>query len=133
MESGAILIYLADKTGKLLPNSGEARYRTIEWLMWQMGGIGPMLGQTHHFVKYNKGKAPYAEERFLKEAHRLYGVLESRLAQGMGSDAAAPWLILLCTARRQSRELRAMRITWVMACEEDDQDEAEGATPGFSA
>ena len=53
MESGAILIYLADKTGKLLPNSGEARYRTIEWLMWQMGGPGPMFGQVHHFVKYN--------------------------------------------------------------------------------
>jgi hypothetical protein len=58
---------------------------------------GPMFGQVHHFVKYNKGKAPYAEERFLKEVHRLYGVLESRLAQGMGSDAAAPGLILLCT------------------------------------
>jgi GST-like protein len=79
MESGAILIYLADKTGKLLPKSGEARYRTIEWLMWQMGGPGPMFGQVHHFVKYNKGKAPYAEERFLKEAHRLYGVLDRRL------------------------------------------------------
>ena len=80
MESGAILIYLADKTGKLLPKSGEARYRTIEWLMWQMGGPGPMFGQVHHFVKYNKGKAPYAEERYLKEAHRLYGVLDKRLA-----------------------------------------------------
>ena len=79
MESGAILIYLADKTGKLLPKSGEARYRIIEWLMWQMGGPGPMLGQVHHFVKYNKGKAPYAEERYLKEAHRLYGVLDKRL------------------------------------------------------
>ncbi len=79
MESGAILIYLADKTGKLLPKSGEARYRVIEWLMWQMGGIGPMLGQVHHFVKYNKGKAPYAEERYLKEAHRLYKVLDTRL------------------------------------------------------
>jgi GST-like protein len=79
MESGAILVYLADKTGKLLPKSGEARYRTIEWLMWQMGGPGPMFGQVHHFVKYNKGKAPYAEERFLKEAHRLYGVLDRRL------------------------------------------------------
>ena len=67
MESGAILIYLADKTGKLLPKSGEGRYRVIEWLMWQMGGPGPMLGQVHHFVKYNKGKAPYAEERYLKE------------------------------------------------------------------
>jgi GST-like protein len=80
MESGAILIYLADKCGKLLPKSGEARYRTIEWLMWQMGGPGPMFGQVHHFTKYNPGKAPYAEERYLKEAHRLYGVLDRRLA-----------------------------------------------------
>jgi GSH-dependent disulfide-bond oxidoreductase len=79
MESGAILIYLADKTGKLMPKSGEARYRVIEWLMWQMGGPGPMLGQVHHFVKYNKGKAPYAEERYLKEGHRLYMVLNTRL------------------------------------------------------
>jgi GST-like protein len=79
MESGAILIYLGDKTGKLLPKSGEKRYRVIEWLMWQMGGPGPMFGQVHHFVKYNKGKAPYAEERYLKEANRLYGVLNRRL------------------------------------------------------
>jgi GST-like protein len=79
MESGAILIYLADKTGKLMPKSGEARYRAIEWTMWQMGGPGPMLGQVHHFVKYNKGKAPYAEERYLKEANRLYGVLNKQL------------------------------------------------------
>ncbi len=79
MESGAILIYLADKTGKLLPKSGEGRYRVIEWLMWQMGGPGPMLGQVHHFVKYNKGKAPYAEERYLKEGQRLYKVLNTRL------------------------------------------------------
>ena len=80
MESGAILIYLAEKTGKLLPKDLEKRYRVIEWVMWQMGGPGPMLGQVHHFVKYNKGKAPYAEERYLKEAHRLYGVLDRRLA-----------------------------------------------------
>jgi GST-like protein len=79
MESGAILIYLAEKTGKLLPKEFEPRYRVLEWLMWQMGGPGPFLGQVHHFVKYNKGKAPYAEERFLKEAHRLYGVLDKRL------------------------------------------------------
>jgi GST-like protein len=78
-ESGAILIYLADKTGKLMPKDGEGRYRVIEWLMWQMGGVGPMLGQVHHFVKYNKGKAPYAEERYSKEAARLYGVLDRRL------------------------------------------------------
>ncbi|ARQ00873.1 glutathione S-transferase family protein [Pseudorhodoplanes sinuspersici] len=78
-ESGAILIYLADKTGKLMPRDGEKRYRVMEWLMWQMGGVGPMLGQVHHFVKYNKGKAPYAEERYSKEAQRLYGVLDRRL------------------------------------------------------
>jgi GST-like protein len=79
-ESGAILIYLADKTGKLLARDGEARWRTIEWLMWQMGGIGPILGQVHHFVRFNKGRAPYAEERFRNEAARLYGVLDRQLA-----------------------------------------------------
>jgi GSH-dependent disulfide-bond oxidoreductase len=79
MESGAIMMYLAEKAGRLLPTDPQKRYRVIEWLMWQMGGIGPMLGQVHHFVKYNKGKAPYAEERYLKEAHRLYGVLDRRL------------------------------------------------------
>ena len=78
-ESGAVLIYLADKTGKLMPKDGEKRYRVMEWLMWQMGGVGPMLGQVHHFVKYNKGNAPYAEERYSKEAQRLYGVLDRRL------------------------------------------------------
>jgi GSH-dependent disulfide-bond oxidoreductase len=79
MESGAILLYLAEKTGRLMPKALESRYRVIEWLMWQMGGIGPFLGQVHHFVKYNPGKAPYAEQRYLKEAHRLYGVLDKRL------------------------------------------------------
>jgi GST-like protein len=79
MESGAILLYLAEKAGKLLPTDKFKRFRVTEWLMWQMGGIGPMLGQVHHFVKYNKGKAPYAEERYLKEAHRLYKVLNTRL------------------------------------------------------
>ena len=79
MESGAILLYLAEKAGKLLPTDLQKRYRVIEWLMWQMGGPGPMLGQVHHFVKYNKGKSAYAEERYLKEAHRLYGVLNKRL------------------------------------------------------
>ena len=78
-ESGAILIYLADKTGKLLPKDGEERYRVIEWLMWQMGGVGPMIGQAHHFLRQNPGKAPYAEERYHKEALRLYGVLDRRL------------------------------------------------------
>ena len=79
MESGAILIYLAEKAGKLLPREGEERYRVIEWVMWQMGGAGPMLGQAHHFLRFQKGKAPYAEERFRNEARRLYGVLDRRL------------------------------------------------------
>jgi GST-like protein len=80
MESGAIMIYLADKVGKFLPREGEPRHRAVEWLMWQMGGIGPMLGQAHHFLHFNKGKAPYAEERYRAEARRLYGVLDRRLA-----------------------------------------------------
>ena len=79
MESGAILIYLADKTGRLLPKGGEARYRVLEWLMWQMGGFGPMLGQAHHFLHFKKGEAPYAEERYRGETRRLYGVLDRRL------------------------------------------------------
>ncbi len=79
MESGEILMYLAEKYGRFLPKEGEARYRTIEWLMWQMGGVGPMLGQAHHFLHYNPGKAPYAEDRFSIEAERIYRVLETRL------------------------------------------------------
>ena len=80
MESAALMIYLADKTGKLLPEEGRAALPRARMAEWQMGGPGPIFGQVHHFVKYNKGKAPYAEERFLKEAHRLYGVLDRRLA-----------------------------------------------------
>jgi GST-like protein len=79
MESGAILLYLAEKTGRLMPTDFTGKWEVMQWLMWQMGHLGPMLGQVHHFVRYNKGKAPYAEERYLKEAHRLYGVLDRRL------------------------------------------------------
>jgi GST-like protein len=79
-ESGAILIYLAEKTGKFFPTEGPAKWSVLEWLMWQMGGPGPMFGQVHHFVKFNPGKAPYAEERYQNEAKRLYGVLDRRLA-----------------------------------------------------
>lgn len=77
METGAIMLYLAEKYDQFLPK--DDRWATIEWLMWQMGGIGPMLGQVHHFVKYNPGKSEYAEERYSKEARRLYGVLDRRL------------------------------------------------------
>jgi GST-like protein len=79
MESGAILMYLANKTGKLLSPISEKYWEQMEWLMLQMGSIGPMLGQTHHFVKFNPGKSPYAEERYRKENARLYQVLENRL------------------------------------------------------
>ena len=80
MESGAILIYLADKVGELLPPSGEERYEVLQWLMMQMGSVGPMLGQTHHFVKFNKGKSAYAEERYASETNRIYGVLDKQLS-----------------------------------------------------
>ena len=78
MESGAILAYLADTYDTTL--WGTDRWTTLQWLMWQMGGLGPMLGQVHHFVRFNPGKAPYAETRFRDEARRLYGVLDQRLA-----------------------------------------------------
>lgn len=78
METGAIMLYLADKHGKFQCKGAEY-WRMIEWLMWQMGGLGPMLGQTHHFVKFNPGKSAYAEERYSGETKRLYGVLDRRL------------------------------------------------------
>ena len=81
MESGAILMYLAEKSGKFWPQDFETKWRVIEWLMWQMGGPGPFLGRIHFYVKNNPGKAPYAEEQFMKEGHRLYGVLDRRLAE----------------------------------------------------
>ena len=81
MESGAILMYLAEKAGQLLPSDEDGKWRVMEWLMMQMGSVGPMLGQTHHFVKYNHGKAPYAEDRYLNENKRIYGVLDRRLGE----------------------------------------------------
>ncbi|OUR75408.1 glutathione S-transferase [Alphaproteobacteria bacterium 46_93_T64] len=79
MESGAIMLYLAEKSGKFLPTSVKERWEVTEWLMWQMGGLGPMLGQVHHFTKFNPGKAPYAQDRYLTEAMRIYDVLDKRL------------------------------------------------------
>ena len=82
IESGAILMYLARKTGKLLHKSGTSQYwDEMQWLMFQMGNVGPMLGQCHHFVKFNPGKSAYAEERYRNETRRIYAVLESRLAK----------------------------------------------------
>ena len=78
-ESGAILHYLATKTGRFLPSDPRRHWQALEWLMWQMGGLGPMLGQAHHFLHFNAGKSDYAEERYAREAKRLYGVLDRRL------------------------------------------------------
>ena len=79
MESGAIMWYLADKNGKFLPSDAIGRAKVHEWLMWQMGGLGPMAGQAHHFLQFNPGKAPYAETRYASEVQRLYGVLDKQL------------------------------------------------------
>lgn len=79
-ESGAILIYLAEKTGRLMPQDTRARYETLEWLMFQMGGLGPMLGQAHHFRQYAPEPIDYAINRYTNEASRLYGVMDRRLA-----------------------------------------------------
>ena len=80
-ESGAILLYLAEKTGKFLPAETRARTRVYEWLMWQMGGFGPMLGQVHHFLTVNNADQAYGLARYVKETQRLYGVLDRRLGR----------------------------------------------------
>jgi len=100
-ESGAILLYLAGKTGKFLPSSTRGKYETLEWLMFQMASLGPMLGQAHHFRIYAPEKIEYAINRYTNEAKRLYGVLDKRLAQSkyLAADeytiadiAVFPWL-----------------------------------------
>ncbi len=100
-ESGAILVYLAAKTGRLLPADDRGRFETLQWLMFQMGGMGPMLGQAHHFLRFAPEAVPYAMKRYSDEARRLYGVLEGRLTQHewLAADtytiadiAAFPWI-----------------------------------------
>lgn len=100
IESGAILLYLADKSGQFLPESGEAYWRVVEWLMFQIGNVGPLLGQTHHFVHFNPGESPYAEHRYLEQNRRIYTALDRRLAgqQYLAGDysiadiATWPWI-----------------------------------------
>ena len=100
-ESGAILLYLAGKTGKLLPEDAHGKYETLQWLMFQMGGVGPMLGQAHHFRIYAPEKIGYAIDRYTNEARRLYGVMDRRLARSkyiagpqytIADIAIFPWL-----------------------------------------
>ena len=99
-ESGAILMYLAEKTAKFWTQDFDAKWRAMEWLMWQMGGVGPMLGQAHHFIKNNKGVSEYSEKRYFNESKRLYGVLDRRLADkeyiageySIADIATWPWI-----------------------------------------
>jgi GST-like protein len=100
-ESGAILVYLAEKTGQFLPSDTRGRFATLEWLFWQMGGLGPMAGQNHHFSGYAPEKIPYAIDRYVKETNRLYGVLDRRLAKvsflagdySIADMACHPWIV----------------------------------------
>lgn len=99
-ESGAILIYLAEKSGKFLPSEPHARMETLVWLMFQMGGVGPMFGQAHHFLRAAPEQVPYGIDRYTKETKRLYGVMDRRLgevsylagAYSIADIAAYPWV-----------------------------------------
>lgn len=100
-ESGAILVYLAEKTGRFLPADLRGRKTVLEWLFWQMGGLGPMAGQNHHFSQYAPEKIPYAITRYVNETNRLYGVLDRRLAKreflagdySIADMATYPWIV----------------------------------------
>ncbi len=100
-ESGAILLYLAEKTGRFLAPDLRGRNETLEWLFWQMAGLGPMAGQNHHFANYAPEKIPYAIDRYVKETNRLYGVLDKRLADrpflageySIADMASYPWIV----------------------------------------
>jgi GST-like protein len=99
-ESGAILIYLAEKSDKLMPAAPAKRYQVLQWLMFQMGGVGPMFGQAHHFLRFAKDKIPYAMQRYSQETARLYRVLDARLADheyldgdySIADIATYPWV-----------------------------------------
>ena len=100
-ESGAILQYLGEKTGRFLPTDVRGRMEVMQWLFWQMAGLGPMAGQNHHFVQYAPERIPYATDRYVKETNRLYGVLDRRLADrefvageySIADMACYPWIV----------------------------------------
>lgn len=100
-ESGAMLVYLAEKTGQFMPADARGKAEVLQWLFWQMGGLGPMAGQNHHFVTYATEKIPYAMDRYIKETNRLYGVLNKRLADrefmagaySIADMASYPWIV----------------------------------------
>ncbi|XLM19428.1 glutathione binding-like protein, partial [Chromobacterium piscinae] len=101
-ESGAILLYLADKIGRFIPQDLRGRNETLQWLFWQMGGLGPMAGQNHHFAQYAPEQLPYAIDRYVRETARLYRVLDTQLADGrdyiageysIADMACYPWIV----------------------------------------
>jgi len=109
-ESGAILVYLAEKTHQFLPDELRGRFEVLQWLFWQMGGLGPMAGQNHHFTQYAQEKLPYAIDRYVNETARLYAVLDNRLASrefvagnySIADMAAYPWIV---PHQRQQQDL----------------------------
>ena len=109
-ESGAILVYLAEKTGRFQPQDARGKAKVQEWLFWQMGGLGPMAGQNHHFALYAPEKIPYAIDRYVKETNRLYGVLNKQLAAheyiagdySIADMACYPWIV---PWKRQSQDI----------------------------
>ncbi|MFY8102811.1 MAG: glutathione binding-like protein [Ramlibacter sp.] len=112
-ESGAILLYLADKSGQFIPQDLRGRQACLQWLFWQMGGLGPMAGQNHHFTQYAPEKIPYAIDRYVKETSRLYGVLNKQLSDGrsficgdaysIADMACYPWIV---PHERQRQDLK---------------------------
>jgi GST-like protein len=105
MDSGAILLYLAAKTGRLAPAAGTPEYfEMLQWLMWQIGNFGPLLGQAHHFLTFNRGKSEYAEQRYCKEAQRLYSVLDTRLEgrDHVAGDLSVADIAIWCWVSRYS-------------------------------
>ena len=123
-ESGAILLYLASKSGKLLPVDMAERWTTVQWLMWQMGGVGPMMGQANHFRRYAKEKLPYPIERYTNEVNRLTNVLDKRLAESryvacdeytIADIAIFPWMRGNSAANPCLPTVRTLRercVTW---------------------
>jgi GST-like protein len=122
-ESGAILLYLAEKTGKLMPSETRARYRVIEWLMFQMANVGPMLGQAGHFRNAAPEKIPYAIERYTNESRRLFNVLDKRLAKvsyvagdySIADIATYPWVVAALRAQPEQLDTRPNLKRWIDA------------------
>jgi GST-like protein len=122
-ESGAILLYLAEKTGKLMPSETRARYRVIEWLMFQMANVGPMLGQAGHFRNAAPEKIPYAIERYTNESRRLFNVLDRRLAEvpfvagdySIADIATYPWIVAALKAQPEQLDTRPNLKRWIDA------------------